>query len=268
MSKEPVAEIRDAYSTSAGAWAAGPDAYYGRLAAVLVQTAGDRIRGASVLDVGAGTGAVTRAALDAGAARVVAADLSFGMLAHDRGERPPAVVTDVRATPFRAGAFDAATAGCVLNHLPDPAAAVRELGRVVRPGGVVVASTFGDEFTHPMKNAVDDALAQYGHRAPSWHTRVKTDYEPPLATPAGLLQAAAGAGAGQDRARVVDVQVDSGLRTPDDFVRLRLGMASNAPFYASLDPGTQADVYRRALDSLGPEVEPYTPNLLVLVVTV
>jgi SAM-dependent methyltransferase len=268
MSDEPISGIRDAYSASAGAWAAGPDAYYRRLADALVQAAGSAIRGASVLDVGAGTGAVTRAGLDAGAARVVAADMSFGMLAHDRDRRPPAVVTDIRATPFPSGTFDAATAGCVLNHLPDPAAAIRELRRVVRAGGVVLASTFGDEFVHPMKDAVDGALARYGHQPPAWHARVKSDFEPPLATAEGLLATAADGGAGSDSARAVEVQVDSGLRTPDDFVRLRLGMASNAPFYASLDAATQADIYRRALDALGPTVEPYTPSLLVLVVTV
>jgi ubiquinone/menaquinone biosynthesis C-methylase UbiE len=68
------------------------------------------------------------------------------MVSYGSGRGWPAVVADVLALPLRDGVFDAAVAGFLLNHLP-PAAALAELTRVVSPGGVVLASTWGDSVT-------------------------------------------------------------------------------------------------------------------------
>jgi SAM-dependent methyltransferase len=48
------------------------------------------------------------------------------------------VRADVIALPFRAGAFDAVKATEILEHVPDPAAALRECARVLRSGGHLV----------------------------------------------------------------------------------------------------------------------------------
>jgi len=48
-------------------------------------------------------------------------------------------VADARALPVEDGAFDAAVSGLVLNFIPDPAQALAEMGRAVRPGGIVAA---------------------------------------------------------------------------------------------------------------------------------
>jgi len=123
MSLGPTASrgIGRAYDESATAWAAGPDRVYRRLAEVMVAAAPVEVDGARVLDVGAGTGAATDAALAAGAAQVIATDLSAGMLL-SRPARPPVryVVADACALPFRSRAFDLVTAACCLGHLPDP----------------------------------------------------------------------------------------------------------------------------------------------------
>lgn len=102
-----------------------------------------------VLDAGAGTGAFVGALLDATGEepRVDLVDLSPAMLARGRAavaSRGGPVETcraDLRALPHASGAFDVALSAHALEHLPDPVEGLRELVRVVRPGGAVVAVT-------------------------------------------------------------------------------------------------------------------------------
>jgi SAM-dependent methyltransferase len=53
----------------------------------------------------------------------------------------PDVVADVQSLPFPDGAFDAVKATEILEHVPDPAAALAECRRVLRAGGHLVATT-------------------------------------------------------------------------------------------------------------------------------
>lgn len=96
--------------------------------------------GARVADVCCGTGALSRAFAAAGASPV-GADFSAGMLARGGGEAR--VRGDALLLPFRDGAFDAAACAFGLRNTEDWAAAVRELARVVRPGGTVAVLDFG-----------------------------------------------------------------------------------------------------------------------------
>jgi SAM-dependent methyltransferase len=96
------------------------------------------------LDVGCGTGALTETVLEVThASEVVGIDPSAEYVAYARSRVPdPRVhfdVADARALPFATAAFDGAVSGLVLNFVPDPAAAVAEMARVVRPGGAVAA---------------------------------------------------------------------------------------------------------------------------------
>ncbi|MFD1046211.1 class I SAM-dependent methyltransferase, partial [Kibdelosporangium lantanae] len=77
--------------------------------------------GARVLDVGAGRGAVARAALDLGCV-VTATDASAGMVARLAADFPGVVARqmDAGALDFPAGSFDLVTAGFVVQVLPDP----------------------------------------------------------------------------------------------------------------------------------------------------
>jgi demethylmenaquinone methyltransferase / 2-methoxy-6-polyprenyl-1,4-benzoquinol methylase len=100
---------------------------------------------ATVLDVATGTGAVARELLEQKGCTVVALDQSPEMLAEAR-RRLPADVTLVEAgaekLPFPDAAFDALTFTYLLRYVEDPAAVLRELVRVVRPGGTIAGLEF------------------------------------------------------------------------------------------------------------------------------
>jgi SAM-dependent methyltransferase len=94
--------------------------------------------GARVLDVGCGPGGYL-AALDRGL-RAVGVDLSPGM-AREATAHAPALVGDAASLPFADATFDRVLAPHMLYHCPDIDAAVADLRRVLRPGGVLVAIT-------------------------------------------------------------------------------------------------------------------------------
>ncbi|USQ86807.1 class I SAM-dependent methyltransferase [Streptomyces phaeoluteigriseus] len=99
--------------------------------------------GDRVLDAGCGTGRALpplRGAVGASGV-VVGADLTPAMLeAAVRAGRDRdgwLLLADVSALPLRSGSLDAVFAAGLVAHLPDPARNLRELARVVRPGGVL-----------------------------------------------------------------------------------------------------------------------------------
>jgi ubiquinone/menaquinone biosynthesis C-methylase UbiE len=104
--------------------------------------------GQIVADVGTGTGFVAKAAIDAGA-RVIGIDNSDGMLAQVRerfaGRAFEARQGDTDALPLADGEVDAVLGNMVLHHAPDPAGAIREMARALRPGGRLVIT---DADTH------------------------------------------------------------------------------------------------------------------------
>lgn len=252
----------DAYSATGGAWQTGPGRIYDRLADVLLARAPVPLAGSRVLDVGAGTGAASRAALAAGAAAVVAVDAAFGMLAHGASSRPPAVVGDALALPVASGAVDAAVAAFSLNHVRDPAAGLGELARVTRPGGCVLASAYAADDTHPVKAAVEDALAERGWVPEPWYVAVREETAPALATVELAARAAADAGleAEVDTVRVPFPELGAG-----DLVAWRLGLAQHAPFVSRLEPGARAAVEAEARARLGDAVPTLVRSMVVVV---
>ncbi|HET9142200.1 class I SAM-dependent methyltransferase [Actinophytocola sp.] len=114
--------------------------YVADLGQRLVDFAGP-VPGARVLDVGAGRGAVARAAVARGCA-VTAVDASAGMVAHLAEDYPGMVVRqlDAAALDFPPGSFDLVTAGFVVQILDDPAAALAAMRRVLAPSGMVALS--------------------------------------------------------------------------------------------------------------------------------
>src|SRR4051794_37662571 len=110
--------------------------------------------GQRILEVGPGTGYHSLAVADAlrpgGTLELV--DVQRAMLDHTLGRAHEAGLTnihgtesDARTLPFESASFDAAYLVAVLGEIPDQDAALRELRRVLRPGGrLVVGELFGD----------------------------------------------------------------------------------------------------------------------------
>lgn len=108
------------------------------------------LRGECILDVGCGTGAVSRAALAAAGtdAFVVAMDPSSDMLAAARrGGVERVVMGSLPQLPFADRSFDVLLSAFVLTHVDDPDAALAEMARVLRPHGRVGVSAWapGDD---------------------------------------------------------------------------------------------------------------------------
>ena len=93
--------------------------------------------GDHVLDACCGTGDLAVAARKAGAGHVVGLDFSERMLERARHKAPELewVQGDVLALPFEDASFDAAVVGFGVRNVEDLEAALRELRRVLRPGG-------------------------------------------------------------------------------------------------------------------------------------
>jgi demethylmenaquinone methyltransferase/2-methoxy-6-polyprenyl-1,4-benzoquinol methylase len=89
-----------------------------------------------VLDAACGTGDLAIADLKAGASRVTGIDFSEEMLARARRKAPLEWIKgDMLALPFANATFDAVTVGFGVRNVDDLELALRELRRVLRPGG-------------------------------------------------------------------------------------------------------------------------------------
>ncbi len=95
-----------------------------------------------VLDVAAGTGSISRL-LERRGCSVVAVDQSPEMLRAGRRGGAARVLAQAERLPFPSDSFDGLTLGYLLRYVPDPATCLRELARVVRPGGRLGMVEFG-----------------------------------------------------------------------------------------------------------------------------
>lgn len=222
--------LADAYGAAAAGWERGPARLYERMAKLLVSFAGP-LEGRRVLDVGTGSGAAARALVDEGAL-VAATDLSWGMLAERRETRPAAAVGEICRLPFRTGVFDGAIAAFVVNHVNDSADALREMGRVCRPSGVVLASSFAAGVEPEVKGVVEDVAVRFGWSRPSWYAELKANCGTSVETAEQLL-------AGYERAGLVGTQcwveeVSFADLPSEAIASWRLWTPAMAPFVESL----------------------------------
>jgi len=105
-----------------------------------------------VLDVATGTGLVAAALIERYGCSVVGVDQSEEMLARARARQRAArsfaarcelLAGEAERLPFADGSFDALTFTYLLRYVDDPAAVLREMARVVKPGGRIGMVEFG-----------------------------------------------------------------------------------------------------------------------------
>jgi ubiquinone/menaquinone biosynthesis C-methylase UbiE len=100
----------------------------------------------SILEVGCGTGEFAARLLgEHPTATLVATDQSMRMVNLTRKGGVDARVADVMDLPFDDARFDVVVAMWMLYHVPDLYRALAQVRRVLRPGGLFVAATNGDE---------------------------------------------------------------------------------------------------------------------------
>jgi len=122
--------------------------------AATAQLEGMDLQGKDVLDVGAGTGIMSLLALRRGAAKVVCGDISSYMLEVGRTKanrqgygvgRMDFRQLDAESLPFDDASFDVVMTGMTMGLLPDPKKAMKEMVRVLRPGGLLSVGAHGPE---------------------------------------------------------------------------------------------------------------------------
>lgn len=146
MSVPDDAELAAHWDAVAEEWADHPRSHNPKryIAGPLFRRLWGDIRGQRVLDAGCGGGWLTRLAAADGA-RVVAVDFSTALIGHaralDGGTGATYLVGNLcDLSAFAAGAFDLVVSHCCLQDVRDYRGALRELGRVLRPGSRLILS--------------------------------------------------------------------------------------------------------------------------------
>lgn len=123
----------------------------------------------SVLDVGCGPGSITLD-LAAHVSRVEGIDVAEGVIATAEASRAMAGIGnvafrcgDVARLPYEDATFDVVYAHQVLQHLSDPVSALREMRRVLKPGGIAAVrdADYGTMVHAPHSPPVDEWLLLY-----------------------------------------------------------------------------------------------------------
>ena len=192
--------------------------------------------GERILDIACGTGIVARLAAERiGAGQVVGLDLNPGMLAVARsvsgGHHPPIEWQQGSALelPFRDGSFDVALCQLGLQFFPDRTVALREMLRVLVPGGRLALSVYSAIERTPVALALAQALDQ--HLGPGASAVKRSEHA--LADVDELKRLVADAG-------FIDVTLEPVTQTirfasPRDYVRLQIAATPMATMVAGME---------------------------------
>lgn len=151
--------VKDHYDGLPGAFTAVTGLVTGHetLAGRLIRPEAFDVRGCKrILDAGCGNGRYTHFLLRRSDpdAFITGFDYSQGMLKRARerlaGSRATHVRADLTRLPYADRTFDAVVCGWVLEHLPDPRMGLRELARVLQPGGKLLLLSTEDTLAGAM----------------------------------------------------------------------------------------------------------------------
>jgi ubiquinone/menaquinone biosynthesis C-methylase UbiE len=215
--------------------------YSARLASKFADFAGIT-RGQRVLDVGAGTGALSTELMGRGA-EVAAADPAPQFVSALRARLPAAEVeaAPAEALPWGDALFDAALSQLVVTFMTDAPAGVREMRRVVRPGGTVSVCMWdrdGMEMLSALKRA-REALGAWPESATVVDYRTRSEIE-------SLFED----GFGETTTALLEVE--AGYTDFDEFWEALTGGASESGRWAGSQTGDDlADARREIRRQLG-----------------
>lgn len=209
------------------------------------------------IDVGCGTGALTEAILArCSPSRVVAVDSSPAFLEvvkqslHD--DRLAIDQSDATSLPAPTASFDRAVSGLVLNFVADPEAKMREMVRVVRPGGTVALYVWDYAGHMQLMRRFFDAATALDAGAITFDDGVRSH----VCRPAPLRNLFSCAGLTEVEVRAIDITTP--FENFDDYWAPFLGGTGSAPKYvASLDGSARQQLARALRDQLptGPDGE-------------
>jgi SAM-dependent methyltransferase len=188
--------------------------------------------GSDWLDVGCGTGALSQTIVDhASPGSVVSVDPSPGFVEYAKarvsGGNVRFGVGDARSLPVATASVDVAAAALVLNFVSEPALAVAEMARVVRPAGVVAAYVWDyAERMELIRRFWDAAIALDASAR-----ELDEAHRFPLCQPQPLAELFAAARLLDIEVRAIDVPTR--FRDFDDFWAPFLGGQGPAPGYAT-----------------------------------
>ena len=204
-----------------------------------------------ILDLGAGVGTLLPVLQEKHPhAIVVGVDKAEGMLTLAEVEWPLAVM-DATQLGVREKVFDVALMAFILFHLPDPLIGLIEARNVLRPGGILALTTWGEDIDAPAVHVWNEELESHGAvTCESLQRLAQHDLMDSPEKVTGLLESAGFTDVRTDEREFVhEMQLE-------DFIRLRTSIGGNKQRFESLDDITQKRCLEKARARLSKESTP------------